>query len=198
MGIITTEELAVALGVDPEDWTPAQEAQYQFYIDTISAYVETYTGVTFTFHEDEVVRQQADYYGVIELAPTPVLNVSAVTAVAAPNYYTAYGFDGLGSVYGVAAHGVYDVTMSYGYATPPQDIKSYVTESVRGVIANPTGLASFRVGDVTEAYGGKGDSGGVTTYAGLGQAVLDSYRSTEATWRLGTHQFAPSPQLPIL
>jgi len=195
-GIITIAELEAALG---RTLVGDQIAQAQYFIDGVSSYVETYTGVTFTLHENEVVRQQADYYGELALAPEPIIAVGDVTAVHIPSCTTFYGYDGLNTLYNLEAHGVYDVVLTYGYETPPTDIKTYVTEQVRFMINNPNNLSQYRVGDVTETYNTKDQTDDVMSVAGLGQDTLDSYKRTEQTWKLGPRSFpGRSPNLPTL
>ncbi len=201
MSIITIEQLETALG---RDLTTEQEAQAQFFIDAITAAIETYTGTTFTLQEDVTLRMQADYYGQIRLPMKPIQEVSAVeystntTPTAQPVTPLFWGFDGYDTIYNLPAHVVLDVTLSYGYATAPADIQAYVVWATTGVLNNPDGLESFRVGDVTETYGQAASASGITSYAGLMQQTLDSYKDTYDTWRLGPRNYIRSPNLPLL
>lgn len=193
MSIITVEELQVALN---RTFTDGEAAQAQYYIDTVSAYVESYTGVAFTLHEAETVRQQSDYYGEIKLAPGPIVEVGEVSRVFPPNVARFYGFDGIDTLYNLEPHTAYDVILTYGYETPPADIKGFVTESCREVVNNPNSLSQFRVGDVTETYGDTAPS--PTSFSSLGSSVLESYKVTETTWKTGPRAFTHRPELPVL
>lgn len=201
MGITTVPIVESALG---RTLTPTEATQCEYYIEFISAFVETYTGTTFTLQEDVALKMQSDHYGIIDLPMKPIVEVtdvindpSIVPAIDLALTEPFWGYDGYGSIYNLAPEAAYQVTLTYGYTTPPTDIQGYVTQAVVGVINNPTGLASFRVGDVTESYTGV-SSGGQMTVAQMGQYVLDSYKDTEETWRLGPRTFNQNPTLPIL
>lgn len=193
MGLITIAELEAALG---RDLDATQEAQAQALIDLFSAYATTYTGVTFTPVDDAVVRHQSDYRGVITLVPNPVREVGDTVSVLDPTLVLEVGFDGVNTLYNLNPHAWYDVTMSYGYETTPDDIKFYVTQSVIGAIANPTNLSQYRVGDVTETY--STDPSAKTPMQQAVDAILESYKTTEETWAIGPRQFMNINNLPTL
>lgn len=192
MGLITIDYLEKALGV-PVGSLDQDQAQY--YIDTISAYVESYTGVTFTLQEDVILRLQADYYGQVVLHMKPIQTVTDVTVAPQTTPYSfpltdpVWGFDGYDTIYNLQPHSVYLITLTYGYSDVPQDIKSYTTEQCRNALNNPNNLANYRVGDVTESYATKDAVNEVKSVAGLGQSVLDSYKDSEETWRLGPRAY---------
>jgi len=195
MAIITVDQLEEYLG---REFTPTEAAQAQVYINVVSAAVQTYTGTTFELQEDVVLRMQADYYGQITLYMKPIQDVSAVVLASNATYPDpsslvltdpSYGWDGYDTIFNLSAHVVYDVTLTYGYATAPEDIQGYLLWATSEIVNNPTSLSSFRVGDVTETYGGKT---GVTTIASLMNAVLESYKDTAETWRLGPRNYNPT------
>lgn len=190
MAIITVSQLETALGVT---LTEVQQDQAEFYIDTISAYVETYTGVTFTEHVDETLVLQSDYYGEIKLALHPITAITSVTKLGTPADTCLWGWDQYDTIFNLQPHTAYEVLMSFGYATPPLDIAGYVTQAVILAMTNPTNQASLRVGDVTESFGNVSGGGGVMSYAQLGQQVLDSYKRTNDTWKIGPRAFSVQP-----
>lgn len=190
MAIITVSQLETALGVT---FNEAQQDQAEFYIDTISAYIETYTGVTFTEHVDETLVLQSDYYGEIKLALQPISSISSVTKLGIPAALCPWGWDQYDTIFNLDPHTAYEVVMSFGYSSPPMDIVGYVTQAVILAMTNPTNQASRRVGDVTESYGNVAGGGDVMSYAQLGQQVLDSYKRTNDTWKIGPRAFSVRP-----
>lgn len=192
MGLIEVQYLEKALGVPVGS---LNQDQAQYYIDTVSSYVESYTGVTFTPQVDVTLRLQADYYGQITLHMKPIQDVTEVLPADQTTpcdillTTPSWGFDGYDTIYNLQPHSVYLVTLSYGYDEVPQDIKSYVTEQCINKVNNPNNLEAFRVGDVTETYGTKTQVNETVSVAGLGQEVLDSYKDTEETWRLGPRAY---------
>lgn len=194
--LITVDELEEALG---RTLVGAEITQAEYYIRTVSAYVQRYTNTFFTPVEDEVVRQQSDYRGMVVLSPYPIREVGDVTRVL-PNPCSGlfYAFDGLDTLYNLEPHTVYDVTISYGYETTPDDIKGVVTEMVRMALANPTNLSQYRVGDVTETYNTEEAPAGILSFAGLTQEVLDDYKRTEFSLYLGPREFTTPPDLPFV
>lgn len=190
MGLITVDDVEIAVG---RPITGAEADQVQYYIDAWSAYIKVYTGTSFTLHTDEVVRLQADYYGLIDFQFGPVTDVSDISTPDGQTlYYAAWDF--LNTIYGLPPHKVVDVTMTYGYEEAPADIASVATQLVVQTMANPDGLTSYRVGDVTEGYGGL-KPGGSPSFQSMVGVVLDSYRTTETTWRIGPRQFPGPPFL---
>lgn len=189
MGLISISDIEAATGLDiPED----EEPRYQWYIDTVSAYIETYTGVTFSEVLAETFVVVADGRGVIEF---PQLN--SVTLIEGWDPYSAsfasttdWWWDASSKIYGLDVHATYRVTVGYGYPEVPVDIAGVITQLVAagtGLDAGASGgLKSYRVGDVNEAYGVTVDGTGATvvTLSSLMSSVLQAYSNATTTYRL--------------
>lgn len=186
MALLTLEELAIALG---RDILTSEEPVFQWLIDSITAYIEDYTGVAFTVHEDETTRYRADGRGIVRLRG-PVGAVGTITPVlpsgpswAEYDYYYGPFYDGFDEIYYLPPFGVVDVTYTYGMEEVPQDIKNAATEALLGRISGSDNaqLDTFTVGDVTERFK---QPWGYENFGQLAQLVLDSYRGVGMTWRL--------------
>src|SRR6478752_7103413 len=181
--LVTIEELEAALATTFEDGSP-EEAQAQYYIDTISAFINSYVDVSFEKHTDETVRYRADYYGTVTLAGP----VDSVAGVVRPNstYVVPFLFDDFDKVYNLQPSVAYDITYTWGYDEVPMDIKGVVIEAVRASINNPNNSLSFRVGDVTETYLSGQGVNNQSPIVVLSAAVLDNYSDLSITLTLGS------------
>lgn len=191
MGIVSVADLEEASGqqVDPGD-----VSRYQWYIDLVTTFIETYTEQSFAPVVDEVLTCQSDRNGCITFGS--LNSVSAVEELDPwSGTYTdwtsgGYGFDGISSIYGLTPLHTYRVTVSYGWDVPPAAIKGVATQLVMaatGIDPGASGgLSRYRVGDVEEVYGVGSDSSGypVVTLTGLQRTVLDKYAVRARTWRL--------------
>ncbi len=195
VALLDLEDLIVVIGRPPA--TAEEAAQWQFQIDAISAYINSYVSVSFELIEDDIVRYEADYYGVINLGGDPISTVSSVVSWQSQSAVSYY-WNGLDEIRGLCPNEVVDITYSHGYSTIPEDVKHMATQAVTGVLdLGATGsLTSFTVGDVTEVYSNP-DGNGVTTVS-LQRAVLDKYSDTYGSWRLGSNYNTGGSQLPTL
>lgn len=195
VALLDLEDMIVASGRSPESATEA--AQWQFQIDAVSAYINSYVSVSFELLEGDVVRMEADYYGVIDLGGEPVSTVNSVVSFASQQP-TPYYWNGLGEIRGLNPNEVVDINYDHGYATVPEDIKHVATQAVLGILdLGSTGvLTSFTVGDVTEVYSNPTDAG--VTVVSLQKSVLDKYSDTMGSWRLGSNYNTGGNALPTL
>lgn len=191
MGLITIADLELASG---QDIAVEDEPRCQWFIDAVSAYIETYTDESFVSVEDVELMCQADSYGVIQF---PSLNGVSKVEEYEPwtQTYTewttgTYAFNGIDSVYGLTPYITYRLTVSYGYDEVPVDVAAVATQLVlagSGLDPNATGgLSKYRVGDVEESYGVVTDASGhpVVTLASMQTRVLDAYNQYTRTLRL--------------
>lgn len=185
MALLTLEDLAIALG---REITTDEEPQYQFLIDSISAYIESYTGIAFSLHEDETLRYRADGHGIIKLIG-PVVSVGSTSVIAPTDPYSVYDpapgpyYDNFDEIYYLAPHAVVDVTYTYGLEETPEDIRLAATEALTGRIEGTgnANLDTYAVGDVTERFK---QPWGMESFSQLSQMVLDSYRGVGMSWRM--------------
>lgn len=169
--LITIDDIEGALGRPAED--AEEEAQWQYYIDTISFLINDYVDVSFEVVEDEVRRFKANYEGEIEL-PGPVIDVTAVNNFRDGSADVYVDWDGMTTLFYLESEQVVDVTWSYGYTDVPDDIKSLVLTMTLNEIneLSPTDLRSFKVGDVMEEYR---DSQVAQLFGQMGLNVLNKY-----------------------
>lgn len=179
--LITLQELEKALGVTFE--TEADQDQAQYYINTISAFINKYVDVSFEFVENGTLRYKTDWNGTITLRGP----VESVTGVARPgtDAVPCHLFDDIDVIYNLQPNTAYDVTYTYGYETVPEDVKSVVIEGCRSSLNNPNSSLSFRVGDVTETYISNAGNAVQSPIVTLGKEALDDYRITSYTLSLG-------------
>jgi hypothetical protein len=184
MSLLTLEDLAVALGREIET---AEEPSFQWLIESISVFIEDYTGMAFSLHEDETIRYRADGRGIVKLRG-PVGEVATVTPVLSTDpyaYHDGYGpyYDGFDEIYYMPPFGIVDVTYTYGMEEVPQDIKHAAVEAIQGRIEGTDNgtLDTYTVGDVTERFK---QPWGYESFGQMAQMVLDSYRGVGMSWRL--------------
>lgn len=206
MTIIDLDYLSVVAGQTFDPDSP-EGKQAQHYITAVEAYVSTVTGLMFgDAVTDAVIRQQADYYGIVELendpqAVTSVVDVNDVSqtdllTVGLGTWFGCRGvlYDGLNTISGLYPHQVVDVTMDYGTDITVA-LQSFVAEAVLEILTgtDPTDVVTLTIGNKTETY-----QKVKTVAEKLDQAVFDYFRVTEQTWRLGPTQFPRYPNLPAL
>lgn len=199
---LTTLEQALGRQIQEDETSTAN-----YYIRQVSAYITNYTGLVFDTDEDgspgelRTDRYKSDYYGIIELHGGPVGSVSEVKMWANQGDHPTWQWDGLNQVYNLRPHETVDITYSIGYTVIPEDLKMVATEGVKRLFDSPSGqetgpLTKYRVGDVEETYRAVdvGSLGGL--FNDLEKMILDSYRVTMTTWRLGFAQQAVLDGLP--
>lgn len=183
MSLVTIADLEEALGIEisSEDINPTQ-----FLLDKISAYIETYTGITFSLVEEAEVKLTSDYYGIIDL-PGPVIEVLGVKNWRDDSDVFYWDFNGDSELSGFYPDQTVVVTLSYGYETVPSDIKLVALDMAVSATAAPriSEVTMKTVGDVSEKF---------AAYSSLAnfmdefsKSVLDSYRVSEWSQRLGDH-----------
>lgn len=186
MALLTLEDLAIALG---REITTEEEPVFQRTIDAMTVFIEDYTGVAFTLHEDETVRYRADGRGIVRLRG-PVDEVVTITPVlptgpswAEYDYYYGPFYDNFDEIYYLPPYGVVDVTYTFGFEEVPDDIREAATEAVLGRLSGSDGaqLDTYTVGDVTERFK---QPWGYENFSQMAQGVLDSYRGVAMTYRL--------------
>lgn len=205
MGLISMEYLESVLGseVSEEDLPKVQR-----YIDIVSEFVKTYTGLKFTVVTEAQIKAVADGKGIIEIPDLISVETvelrdgytglygdvtSSIYYAYNSGYYGSYGqygfgFDGMSQIYGLRPKHSYRITCSYGRACP-EDVKGVIALLVlagSGLDATAVnGLKSYRVGDVEEFYGIMGGPDEPTvTLSSLMTTVLSAYRAGDGTLRL--------------
>lgn len=205
MGLISMEYLESMLGseVAEEDLPKVQR-----YIDIVSEFVKTYTGLSFVVVEEAQIKAVADGKGIIEIPDLISVETvelrdgyngtygdvtSSIYYAYNSGYYGSYGqygfgFDGLSQIYGLRPRHSYRITCSYGRVCP-EDVKGVIALLVlagSGLDATAVnGLKSYRVGDVEEFYGVMGGPDEPTvTLSSLMAGTLLAYASGNGTIRL--------------
>jgi hypothetical protein len=189
MGLITVEDFEDAIGrtLDADE-----VATVEYGIALVSRYVRSYTGVSFVFTEDDVLRCKSDYYGRVELNEP----VESVASVEHHDGGTVWGWhwDGLGEIYNLPPMTVVDVTYSHGYDEVPADIHDVAVEAVRRYLVDPElqEVSARKVGDVQEQYAVDTSLAG-SLFNDIDRFILDGYRGTMTTLRIGFAQPDPKP-----
>jgi hypothetical protein len=193
MGLVTIADIEDATGIEvlPED-----EPKIQHLINSITSYINTYCDTSFGEEREATSRVQADYYGMIEL-PLTTTDVSSVKNWRNSEEISYWDWDGMRTVYNLCGHETVDVTFTYGYSSVPEDIKNVAIDMVKAAFLPPddSDVTQFMVGDVMERYF-KGPISQLVD--GIGLRVLNSYKPTEGTWRLGGRVFNPPGELPTI
>lgn len=179
MGLITVQELEAFMG---KEFTPSEEIQANVLIDSISSVIETITGVSFSYKENDTIVIQADGHGIIEFSSKPVADVSSVKNMDGEEI-DCWEFDGLSALYNLFPYQTVDVVYSHGYAVVPGDIKAVVYGAASRVMYNPSGLRQETVGAISVTYPGIGGEAGTINFSSLEKKILEGYSRTEASFR---------------
>lgn len=197
MALLTTDDLGKALKVTFTAGS-AEKAQAQFFCDQVEAYISDELDMLFTATEVSE-RQQADYDGIIRLNKYPVSVVTSVSTIDGA-VRTGWSFDGIDEIDGLEAHEVVDIVYTAGVSSVPSVLNKLATSVAARMYVNPNGIRQQTVGAISETYAaGSGDSG--TVYFTVQErTVLDRYKNSSETWRLGPRNRAwrPSSLLPTL
>ncbi len=177
--LITMDDVEAVVG---EPATAADAAKRAYYIKSISSFVNGYVDASFAVVADDVKRLQSDYYGIITLPGYPTSEVTSVVSFDT-GLATSYYHDGMGSLSGLDPLQTVDVTYTHGFAEVPEDVTELVLSAVLGAlgVANGGTLKQLDVGGVSEVFG---DVTGALVVT-LAQSVLDRYKVTSWTMRLG-------------
>lgn len=182
VALITVQDIEVALGRDVDD--TQEQSEWQFYIDTISDFINNYVNVSFERATDVTERLKADYYGQIKLTG-PVVEITSVKNARTLQEDQWVDFDsGNNTLYYLEPNQTVLVTYTYGYSTIPDDIQQLVLATVLDQIneISPVSLRAFKVGDVEEQY----RDGMLTQLFGMsGRKTLNKYGSNSYTINTG-------------
>lgn len=188
MSIITLTDVGETMGVVFDPMSAAGK-QAQRYINKVSRYVNQSCETSFDASVTTTMNVQADYMGEVDLRRSPITALTKVTTLTdtttdllTTTAWRCIRYDGVSELSGLWPHEIVQVTLTYGYATAPLEVQDAVTDIVVEALggANADTVAALTVGDRTEEY--KGMSALIET---MGAEVLDGYRRTEYTMRLG-------------
>lgn len=178
--LITVDDVETAIGRPPADQT--EEDVWQYHITNISAYINSLVDDSFEeIEDDELARVQADYYGIITLKGGPITEVTSVRNWRSDEE-TEWDWNGIDEIMNLNCLQVVNVTYSHGWDAVPPDIIALCTDAVLVAIneVDADDLISYQVGDVVEKYAS------IRTFSENNtEAILDQYRATETTYRLG-------------
>jgi hypothetical protein len=185
MSQTTTADLAKLMKTT---FDPATEAQAQMILDQIEAYIKRILGISFGEVSDYTKTLVADGHGLIELPLTPVTAVTSVKYIDGTDYRDGWGYNDDGYLYNITPGMAVRVTWSYGFATMPDDLKGVVLSMAERRAYNPQGIRQKTVGSESITFASAADAGAVNPSA-TEREILDSYRDTEASWRLNLDKF---------
>ena len=185
VALLDLEDIITAVGREPS--SPEEAAKWQFYIDTVSAFINSYVTASFEEIADDIIRRRADYYGVIDLGGDPISAVTSVKNVKTAQE-TVWDFDGMNKIRYLDPNEVVDITYDHGYAAVPDDVRYMAVQAVLGALdVGDTGeLVSFTVGDISETYSRVNDTG--PTVVSLSREVLRKYTDEQRSLRMGAGQ----------
>ena len=194
--LTTVDDIEAAIGRPPADAT--EEARWGYYISSISEFINGYVDDSFEELVDDVVRLQADYYGILFLPGGPINGVTLVADWNTGQQVASY-YNGLDNITGLKPLAVVDVTYSHGWPSVPLDIQYLVTDAIVSVLQLSTtgtgALKSLTVGGTSETYA---DGTGAVVVK-LRKGTLDKYVQMHTTYRLGgTPGFSSVNDLPLL
>lgn len=192
--LITVEELEAFMG---RDFTETEESQAEVIIDLVSSVIETETGCSFVLKQDDMIRVQADGYGIIELGSPPVHDVVELVDIKTGEELTGWTWDGFVAVVGLDPEKSVLLTYSHGYDSVPGDIKAVAMGACSRVMYNPSGLRQETVGAISVTYPGIGGEAGTINFSNLEKKVLGKYGNQTYSMRMRATDYR-SAGLPVL
>lgn len=191
VALITVQDIETALGREADD--SEELAEWQFYIDTISAFINSYVDVSFERLISVTETHKADHYGQVKL-PGPVVEITSVK-----NYRTGLedlecDFDpGNSTLFYLMPDQTFNITYTYGYSTIPDDIQQLVLSTVLDQIneISPVALRERKVGDVEEQYR---DGVIQQLFGKSGKKTLNKYGSNSYTINASGADYYPDYQ----
>lgn len=185
--LITLDNVIDAIGRSPAN--ASEESRWAHYIEQVSTYINSQANCSFTPFVDVTERFQADHYGIIDTLLGPVSTVTSIVNYKTQEPDLDAEWDGMTTIAKLKAHQVVDITYSGGYSIVPDDIRMVTLDAVVTLIEGPGygSITTYQIGDVVEKYNGAFTARDVVE--DLGSAVLDRYRDSEWTWRLGDTSF---------
>lgn len=198
LALTTISEVEESTGMTAVGVT--EQNRWQAYIDSISSFVNGYVDDIFEEITDDVVRCQADYYGLIDLGGGPISDVTLVANWRTAAEVTYAYWNGIDQIQRLQPLQVVDVTYTHGWAVIPDDIAFMVRDLVAGVLQlNENGasgpIRSFTVGDVSEVY--DISAGNSLAAVVVGAHTLARYCNGDYTLRLGQRMSPDISTLPI-
>lgn len=179
MALLTVEDYEVATGgVELSD---GEAGRCQYYIDFLTDYLETRTGITFTRIVGMTRRARADEYGEILLDDYPVTAVTNIHDVKGDYDFDSPDnwWDGQSTLCGFYPRQVVDVTYDCGLDPVGKALVGVAIEAVkRGMSTPPTSLRKKTVGDVSYEYGD------MLSFSTKDDEIIGLYEQTETTMRL--------------
>lgn len=194
MALITLEELEAFMG---REFTVSEEAQAEAIIDAVSAVIEGETGCSFTLKTDDMIRVQADGYGIIDLLSAPVHDVVELVDIKTGEEINNWTWDGMQAVVGLNPEQAVLLTYTYGYESVPGDIKSVAKGMASRIMYNPSGLRQETVGAISVTYPGIGGEAGTINFSNLEKKILANYSSRVYSMRMRISDYR-SAGLPVL
>ena len=180
MALLTLEELQTDLGRTSRPFSADEEGTAQFLIDRITEYITSRcAGISFEVHTNVTEKMQADYAGIIEIRKYPVIDVTNVVDAKYPNQAMYWDWDEFDSIFDLFPHQVVLVTYSYGYSTPPDDIKIVARSLAFQGFSNPFGIRQQTVGAISETYSP------AAALSPQDDAILAKYEPYGSSLRLG-------------
>ena len=191
MALLTTTELAAAMGRASRPFSADEEGQAQFIIDEVTAFiVSECDGISFEVVNAVDEKMQADYFGIIEVRKFPVLDITSVKD-ARTGDEAWWDWDDFDTIFDLDSFQTVKVTYDYGYASPPEDLVLVAKALASRGMSNPLGIRQQTVGAISETYA----SGGLNDFE---TKILDRYRPYASSLRLGPQTGRRKRNLPTL
>lgn len=174
-------DVATALNrsLDAGETDQAQQA-----IARVSDTIRDLTGRSFgKVKTDDVIRCQADWYGVIFLSMRPIAAVTSVKDIKG-NAVDNAEWDGLREIYGLDSHQVVDITLTHGYAIVPDVIRDVAIGAAARLMVNPHGVRQETVGAISVTYPAAGGSAGSVAFSDEERDILARFGAGPESWRL--------------
>lgn len=194
MALLTTDQLQTDMGRDSRPFTEDEIGTAQFFIDLVTAYVESRcAGLSFTELTDYVYRAQADYYGIIQLPFFPITDITSVKSVRTGVEVGWWDWDDFDTVCELCPFETVDITLDYGFAAAPNDLEIVARSVVRRMMENPSNIRQQTVGAISETYASVGDS-----LSSFEDDILSKYEPYATSLRLGPQTARAIRRLPTL
>lgn len=164
--------------------TVAEQAQASLFLEYASDYIRDYTGRSFEYQSNHIIRIQADAHGIIDLPDPPIHAVAAVVDAEDSEEIDGWVWDQMWRLKCIPAWRTCLVTYTHGYVDVPAAIAGIAASMTSRQVINPAGIRQETVGAISVTYASVFGEAGSIALSAMEKIVLERYRDSQRSWRI--------------
>lgn len=179
--LASIEDLEALLG---RELTAAEQAQALLFLEYASDFIREYTGRSFEYRSNHLIRIQADAHGIIDLPDPPIHAVATVLDAEDDEEIDGWRWDQMWRLSCIPAWRTCKVTYTHGFVDVPPAIVGVVASMAARQFINPAGIRQETVGAISVTYASVFGEAGAIGLSGMERQVLERYRDSARSWRI--------------